>query len=370
MQIGVPREFRAGERRVALTPDVVKRLVAAGHEITIEKEAGLGSGFADDAYAAAGARIGSAAEALGSPLVAVVETPSIESLVSGSVLIGLLRPLDDPGSMQRLAAAGITSLAFELVPRITRAQAMDALSSQATVAGYQAAIEAANASNRFFPMLTTAAGTIAPARALILGAGVAGLQAIATCRRLGAVVSAFDVRQAVAEQVRSLGATFLEVDMTLQDSSTSGGYARELDADSEKAVLTGLAVHVAQSDVVISTAAIPGRAAPLLITAGMVASMKPGSVIVDLAAATGGNCELTKPGEAYLHKDVTIVGYTDMPSRKPQDASQMYARNVAALLSLLGTKGEVDFEDEILDQACVTHDGEIRHLRVKALTSS
>lgn len=373
MRIGVPVEHGPGERRVALTPEVAKRLHALGHEISVEAGAGGGAGFTDALYEAAGGSITDRAGALSCQVVVLVAAPPAGLIQSGSlkpdsILIGLLKPLDDPAAMLSLARTGVTSLAFELVPRSTRAQSMDALSSQATVAGYQAAVEAASISNRFFPMLTTAAGTIPPARALILGAGVAGLQAIATCRRLGAVVSAFDVRQAVAEQVRSLGATFLEMDMTPQDSSTSGGYAKELDTDSEKSVLSGLAIHVAGSDVVITTAAIPGHSAPLLVTAGMVEAMKPGSVIVDLAAATGGNCELTRPGEAYLHHGVNLIGYTDLPSRKPHDASQMYARNVAALLGLLGPNGEIDFDDDILDQACVTYQGEIRHIRVRALT--
>lgn len=370
MRIGVPLERSPGERRIALTPDGAKRLHAVGHEINVEAGGGGGAGFTDAMYEAAGVHVTDRAGAFACQVVAVIEPPAPELLQPDSILIGLLKPLDHPAAMANLARIGVTSLAFELVPRSTRAQSMDALSSQATVAGYQAAVEAASVSNRFFPMLTTAAGTIPPARALILGAGVAGLQAIATCRRLGAVVSAFDVRQAVAEQVRSLGATFLEMDMTPQDSSTSGGYARELDTDSEKKVLSGLAIHVAGSDVVITTAAIPGHSAPLLVTAQMVEAMKPGSVIVDLAAATGGNCELTRPGEAYIHRGVNLIGYTDLPSRKPHDASQMYARNVAALIGLLGPNGEIDFDDEILDQACVTYRGEIRHIRVRDLTSS
>lgn len=362
MRIGVPVERGPGERRVALTPEVAKRLRAAGHEIKVESGAGGGAGFTDEMYEAAGAHVTDRPGALSCQVVVVIEPPP-DLLQPDSILIGLLKPLDDPATMLRLARIGVTSLAFELVPRSTRAQSMDALSSQATVAGYQSAVEAASASNRFFPMLITAAGTIPPARALILGAGVAGLQAIATCRRLGAVVSAFDVRQAVAEQVRSLGATFLEMDMTPQDSSTSGGYARELDADSERKILSGLALHVTQSDVVITTAAIPGQPAPMLVTTGMVEAMKPGSVIVDLAAATGGNCELTRRGEAYIYKGVTLIGYTDLASRKPHDASQMYARNVAAFVGLLGPNGEINFDDEILDQACVTYQGQIRHLR-------
>jgi NAD(P) transhydrogenase subunit alpha len=283
------------------------------------------------------------------------------------VLAGLLRPLDEPATMFRLAAEGVTSLAFELVPRTTRAQQMDALSSQASVAGYQAALEAASASRRLFPMMTTAAGTIAPSKVLVLGAGVAGLQAIATCRRLGAVVSAFDVRAAAAEQVRSLGANFVEAGLPGQDASATGGYARQLDPDDEEQVLAALAPHVAGADVVISTAAIPGRRAPRLITATMVEEMRSGSVIVDLAATTGGNCELTVPGEMIHHYGVMVIGYTNLPSRKAHDASLMYARNVAALLGLLGPDGEPDFEDQILDECCVTHQGEVRLARIAEL---
>jgi NAD(P) transhydrogenase subunit alpha len=276
------------------------------------------------------------------------------------VLVGFHRPLEDREGVAALAARQITALAFELIPRTTRAQAMDALSSQATIAGYQAALEGALRSPRFFPMLTTAAGTIPPARALVLGAGVAGLQAIATCRRLGAVVSGFDVRAAAAEQVRSLGATFIELELAPQDASASGGYAREVDTESERRIWEGLGRHVARSDVVISTAAVPGRPAPRLITAEMVKAMVPGSVIVDLAASTGGNCELTVPGEVVQHHGVVIVGLTDLAARKAHDASQMYARNVVALLGLLGPGAEVDLEDEILNACCITLGGEVR----------
>ena len=269
--------------------------------------------------------------------------------------------------MVALSRNGVSAIAFELIPRTTRAQSMDALSSQATAAGYQAALEAARLCNRFFPMLTTAAGTIPPAKALVLGAGVAGLQAIATCRRLGAAVSGFDVRSAAAEQVRSLGAAFVDVGLAAQDSAASGGYARELETEAERQVLEGLAGPVQASDVVISTAAIPGHPAPLLITKEMVESMRAGSVIVDLAASTGGNCELTKTGEVVEHRGVKIVGHTDFASRKPYDASQMYARNVLSLIGLLGAHGELDFSDDILDAATVTHAGEVRNERVRAL---
>jgi NAD(P) transhydrogenase subunit alpha len=368
MEIGIPAEKGPGERRVALTPAAVGRLVKSGNTIVVEEGAGVAAGFPDSGYGTAGAAIVDRQTALSQPLVTAFDLPA--DLPGGGMIIGLLKPLERPKDMQRLAAQATTSLAFELVPRITRAQGMDALSSQATVAGYQAALEAAGAAIRFFPMLTTAAGTVPPGKALVLGAGVAGLQAIATCRRLGAVVSGFDVRAAAAEQVRSLGATFIEIGVAAQDEAASGGYARELDTTSEQAVLTGLAPFVAAADVVISTASIPGRPAPLLVTAHMVASMRPGSVVVDLAASTGGNCELTQPDEVVLVDGVSIVGYTNLPARKPYDASQMYARNVAEFIGLIGANGELDFGDEILDKACVTHSGEIRIPRVRELISS
>lgn len=362
MKVGVLRETLPGERRVALTPASIRRITGP-HQVVVEHGAGAGAGISDDDYRAAGAEPTTRAGTLSSQLVLGVNAP--EDLTRDrAMILGLLRPFEQPELMHRYAADGVVALAFELIPRTTRAQAMDALSSQATVSGYQAVLEAAQRCDRFFPMLTTAAGTIAPAKALVLGAGVAGLQAIATCRRLGAVVSAFDVREAAAEQVRSLGASFVTVDMTAQDGAASGGYARELEADTQSRVLAGLAGPVAKADVVIATAAIPGRPAPRLLTAAMVEAMRAGSVIVDLAASTGGNCELTKPGHSYDHHGVTIVGFTDLPSRKPHDASQMYARNVEAVLALLGPSGELDFSDDILDQMTVTHDGAVRNPRL------
>jgi NAD(P) transhydrogenase subunit alpha len=365
MQIGVLRENSPAERRVALTPDMVKRLTKDHHEVSIESEAGVRAGFADDTYRTAGATVTDRDPVLASSVVVAVDAPP--DVAGRRVLVGLLRPMEQPELMATYAGRGVTAFAFELIPRTTRAQAMDALSSQATIAGYQAVLEGAVLADRLFPMLTTAAGTVPPARALILGAGVAGLQAIATCRRLGAVVSAFDVRSAAAEQIRSLGASFIEVDTAPQDAATSGGYARALDKDSEEQVLAGLAPHVAAADVVIATAAIPGRRAPILITREMVEGMRAGAVIVDLAATTGGNCELTRPGELHYHRGVTIAGYTDLPARKPFDASQMYARNVTAFLALLGADGEANFDDDILDQSCVTAGGQIRHPGVQEL---
>lgn len=360
MRLGVVRETAPGERRVGLTPDSVERLVAAGHEVMVETGAGAGAGFLDDRYAAAGAKVGTRGEALSARVVVVISPPDLGEINKGTVLVGLLRPLDDRNLIDGLARGNISGLAFELVPRITRAQPMDALSSQATVAGYQAAVEAAALAPRFFPMLTTAAGTVPPARTLILGAGVAGLQAIATCRRLGAVVAGFDVRSAASEQVRSLGASFIDVAMAPQDAATSGGYAREVDQDTQQAIWDGLTPHVTKADVVIATAAVPGKRAPILITATMVEAMAAGSVIVDLAATTGGNCELTVAGEVVERSGVTIAGFTDLPSRKAHDASQMYARNAVALLGLLGPDGSIDLAEEILDACCVTHEGKVR----------
>ncbi|MGH8923525.1 MAG: Re/Si-specific NAD(P)(+) transhydrogenase subunit alpha [Acidimicrobiia bacterium] len=368
MKIGVLRETQAGERRVSLTPPMVRRLTKAGHLVLVETGAGQSAGLADESYVAEGAEIVSRSGVLAADLVTVVNAPLDKSLQDTTVL-GLLRPLDEPALMASYADRQITALAFELVPRTTRAQAMDALSSQATVSGYQAALEGAMACDRFFPMLTTAAGTIPPARALILGAGVAGLQAIATCRRLGAVVSAFDVRAAAAEQVRSLGATFVAVEMDPQDAASNGGYARQLETDAEERVLAGLATPVAGADVVIATAAIPGRPAPRLITAAMVEAMRPGSVIVDVAAATGGNCGLTQPGAAIDHNGVHILGFTDLSSRKPFDASQMYARNVVALIEILGEDGSLDLSDGILDQVTVTYRGDVRLVRIRDLVA-
>ena len=367
MEIGVPAEKAPGERRVSLTPPAITKLAKDGHVVVVEKGAGVNAGFPDPVYQAAGAELVGRSSALGCPLVSAVDLPP--DLPGGGIVIGLLKPLERPDDMQRLAQQGTTALAFELVPRITRAQGIDALSSQATVAGYQAALEAAGTAIRFFPMLTTAAGTVPPGKALVLGAGVAGLQAIATCRRLGAVVSGFDVRAAAAEQVRSLGATFVELDVAAQDESASGGYARALDSSAERAVLAGLAPFIAAADVVIATASIPGRPAPLLISRQVVATMRPGSVIVDLAAPTGGNCEATQPGQVVVVDGVTVIGYTDLAARKPYDASQMCARNVAAFVSLIGADGQIDLADEILDQACVTHSGEIRLPRVRELIS-
>lgn len=365
MRIGIPCQNH-NERRVALNPETVAKLIANGHQVVVETGAGDGAGWADGAYIDAGASVASSEDVWRADLVATVGTVDTTRVGSNAV-IGLLRPFDRQDEMTRLAGSGALIFAFEAVPRTTRAQTMDALSSQATVAGYQAVIEASGLSDRLFPMLTTAAGTLPPAKVLVLGAGVAGLQAIATARRLGAVVSAFDVRAAAAEQVKSLGASFVSLDITTQDSAASGGYAQEVAQDEQTQILAGLAPKVAESDVVITTAAIPGKPAPLLITGAMVASMRSGAVIVDLAASTGGNCESTVPGEVVEVGGVTIVGSTDLESRKAADASRMYARNMAAFIDLVtGEDGgfHPDWEDDIVAGACIARDGIVVHPRL------
>ncbi len=354
---------------MALTPDVGGRLSSAGHQVVVESGAGDAAGNPDSEYEDRGVRIGDADEVWSADLVVVIAPPSPPGRAGNSTVLGLLAPFDNPEAMAEAAAAGTTSFAFEAVPRTTRAQIVDALSSQATVAGYQAVLEAAAGSDRFFPMLTTAAGTIRPAKVLVLGAGVAGLQAIATARRLGAVVSAFDVRAEAAEQVGSLGAAFVQLDVEAQDSRQAGGYAQEVADEEQRRILDGLTPHVTGSDAVICTAAIPGRPAPLLVTREAVEAMRPGSVIVDLAAATGGNCELTRPGETVVHQGVTIIGATDLVSRVPNHASQMYARNVASFIELItGEDGDLspNWDDEIVAGSCITRDGEVVHPRVLA----
>ena len=361
MRVGVPRETAPGERRVALVPETAARLASSGFELLVERGAGEAAGFADGAYEEAGARL--AGPGLAGEVEALVRVapPSAEeaaALPAGLVVAGFLAPLSAPEGVERLRERGVVAFAMERIPRITRAQPMDALSSQATVAGYKAVLLAADRVQKLFPLLMTAAGTIAPARALVLGAGVAGLQAIATARRLGAVVSAFDVRPAVKEQVESLGATFL--DLGVRAEETEGGYATELTPEQQAEQQAALERHVAEMDVVITTALVPGRPAPRLIPATAVAAMRDGSVIVDLAAETGGNCELTSPGEEVVREGVTIVGFTNLPSLMAADASRLYARNVAALLQHLAPDGELalDFDDEITAGACVVRPAE------------
>jgi NAD(P) transhydrogenase subunit alpha len=367
MKVSVPKESLAGERRVALVPDVVGRLARTGVEVVVEPGAGEGADHADGDYVEAGASVG---DGFGGEVVAKVAPPTAEEigrLRRGQVLIGFLAPLTAAETARRLAEAGVTSFAMEAIPRITRAQSMDALSSQATVAGYRAALIAAQELPRFFPMLTTAAGTVRPAKVMVLGAGVAGLQAIATARRLGAVVQAFDVRSAVKEQIESLGARFLELDMGFEDAEAAGGYARALTEEEQARQRELLAEEIGKVDAVISTAAVPGRRAPLLVTEQAVRNMPPGSVVVDLAAETGGNCELTEAGETIVREGVTIVGPVNLPASMPEHASSLYARNVQALLELMVSEGELqlNFDDEVIAGCCVTRDGEIVHERAK-----
>ncbi len=353
MEVGVPKELVPGERRVALVPETVRRL-GDGVSVIVEAGAGIAAGFPDSAYTDVGASIG---DPWAADVVVKVASPSAAEaarLRAGQALIAFLSPLTDAEGIARLDAAGVHAFALESIPRITRAQPMDALSSQATVAGYKAALIAADRLPRFLPMLMTAAGTIPPAKVLVLGAGVAGLQAIATARRLGGVVSAFDVRPAVREQVESLGAAFL--DLGVQGEETEGGYARELTPEQQAAQQAELQSRIPGFDAVITTAAIPGRPAPKLVTAEAARGMRPGSVIVDLAAETGGNCELTRPGEVVEEAGVTIVGATNLPATMATHASQLLSRNMAALLGLLAKDGKLvlDWDDEIVAGACVT----------------
>src|SRR5579859_4388477 len=353
MRVGVAGETTSGERRVALVPETVAKLAAAGFEIVVEPGAGVAASFPDDAYSEAGASLGTPWES--DVLVKVRKPDDAETtrLRNGQLLIGFLDPLGDPATVERLASAGVVAFAMESIPRITRAQAMDALSSQATVGGYKGALLAAETLPRFFPMLITAAGTVPPAKVLVIGAGVAGLQAIATARRLGAVVTGFDVRPAVQEQIQSLGANWLDLGVT--GAEAEGGYARELTPEEMQAQQQALEARIADFDAVITTAAVPGRAAPKIIPASAVEAMRPGSVIVDLAAETGGNCELTVPGETVERSGVTLIGLTDIPSSMPYHASMLYSRNVQALLLHLAPEGELqlDWSDEITAGACV-----------------
>jgi NAD(P) transhydrogenase subunit alpha len=365
--VAVCRERADGERRVALTPDEVKRLGESGARVRVERGAGVAAGYPDESYALNGAElVADAAAALASADVVLrVGPPSedeIAALPANVLLISFLRPLDRPELIQALAARGVTALALELVPRITRAQTMDALSSQASIAGYRAVLLASTLLPRYFPLLMTAAGTVPPAKVLVLGAGVAGLQAIATARRLGAVVSAFDVRPAVREQVESLGARFLEVELP-ETGETSGGYAQELSAETQRRQRELLAEHVAASDVVITTALVPGRPAPQLIGADMVASMRPGSVIVDLAAEAGGNCELTEPGATVVRENVTIVGDRNPAAAMPYDASRLYARNITELLRVCLHEGRlgVDEDEVTIESSLVCRGGAVVH---------
>jgi H+-translocating NAD(P) transhydrogenase subunit alpha len=370
MKIGVPKETAAGERRVALVPEAVKKLVGQGLDVVVERGAGDGALIPDAVYEEAGATLADAAAAWAADVVVKVAPPSAEEsarLGSESVLIGFLAPLSGGAGVRAIASSGATSFAMEAVPRISRAQSMDALSSQSNVSGYRAALVGAQEMGRFYPMLMTAAGTIRPATVLVLGAGVAGLQAIATARRLGAMVQGFDVRAAVKEQVESLGAHFLEFDLG-GDLEGAGGYAKELTPEQQARQQELMAEAIGKVDVVITTALVPGRRAPILVTEEAVKKMKPGSVIVDLAGEAGGNCELTEPGETVIKYGVKIVAPLNLPSTMAEHASQLYARNIQSLLELMIDEGalKLDFDDEIIAGACVTRGGEIVHEGAKA----
>ncbi len=371
--LGVPRETAPGERRVALIPDTVKRLTGSGVVVRVESGAGEASGHADAAYVAAGAEIvPTAREAFDAALVIKVQKPNADELPllnRGAILIALLQPMTNLELVKDLADRGVTSFSMDAIPRTTRAQSMDVLSSQATVAGYKAVLMAADNLPRFFPMLTTAAGSIIPAKVLIVGAGVAGLQAIATARRLGAVVEAYDTRPVVKEQVESLGAKFVDIPVDTSDTQTAGGYAKEVSAETLRKQQEVLADHAAKSDVVITTAAVPGRAAPRLISKATVERMRPGSVIVDLAAETGGNVEVTRAGETVVHNGVQVMGQLNLPSTMPVHASQMYAKNIQNLLDLLikGGKFAPDYEDDIVKGTVITHEGDVVHEMTKKL---
>ena len=378
MIIGVPREGYPGERRVALVPSVLANLKKAGLDVVVEQSAGLEAGYPDAEYTAKGAKVvADRAEVFRTAdiIVQVLCYGSNDKTGKADVplyrpdqlLIGFLRPLGQLDTIQDIARAGVASFAVELMPRVTRAQSMDALSSMGTVCGYRAVLIAANTLPRLFPMMTTAAGTITPARVLVIGAGVAGLQAIATARRLGAVTSAYDLRPAAKEQVQSLGARFVELPIEAQDAQDAGGYARPQDEsfyNRQRELLTRV---VAESDVVITAAVIPGKTSPILITREMVAGMAPGSVIVDLAAERGGNCELTQIGEKFVAGGVTIIGWVNVGSSVPHDASQMYARNMVAFLTHLVKEGKprLDADDEIIRSTMLTRRGEVVNARVR-----
>ena len=374
IRVGVPRETAAGERRVAMIPELVLRYEKAGFEVVVESGAGQGAFYSDADFSERGARVASRNEVYEAEIVLKVQPPSsdeIARLKSGTIVVGFLSPLDSPEISNRLAERGVTAFAVELVPRISRAQTMDALSAMGSIGGYRAVIIAADALPRFFPLLTTAAGTVKPANVLVLGAGVAGLQAIATARRLGARVWGYDIRAEVKEQVQSLGGRFVELDVETQDSQETGGYATALAEEKARRQTELLVPHVAAANVVITTALIPGRPAPVLVTAEAVEGMKPGSVIVDLAAPNGGNCALTEAGTKVVRNEVTIFGPTNLPAEMPVHASEMYSRTLLALVGEMVKDGELalDFEDEIIAGACVTHGGRITNERVKTLVT-
>lgn len=361
MRIGVPREATAGERRVALVPESVARLVKSGVEVTVERGAGMQANFPDDLYEKAGATLG---DPWAAGVLVKVQKPTAEEagrLANGSLLISLLPTSTSAELLTQLASAGVSALALERVPRITRAQSMDILSSQATISGYKAVLIGAAEMGKILPMLTTAAGNIPPAKTFVLGAGVAGLMAIATARRMGGIVSGFDIRAAAREQVLSLGATFVGPEPN-SDAEAAGGYARQQTEEEQRKTMDAMATHLKEQDLVVTTAQIPGRAAPRLITAAMVATMRPGAVIVDLAAETGGNCELTRAGETSQHNGVSIIGAVNLPSSVPHHASLMFSKNVLTLLQHLIKDGNIslNLEDEITGPMCLTHAGSVR----------
>ena len=375
MKIAVAKENELGEVRVAQVPNTVSRLVKQGFEVLVEAGAGIGAGYDDAAYETAGANIIADPAVLWgeADILLKVQPPGkrdgwaeIDWLQPGATLISFLDPLGNPTVTQQLAQQKVTAFSMELIPRTTRAQSMDALSSQANIAGYKSVLLAAASLPRIFPMMTTAAGTIPPAKVLVLGAGVAGLQAIATARRLGAVVEAFDIRPTVKEQVQSVGGNFIEINLE-EPTEAEGGYAQQVENDTQELIRRELSPYVAKADVVITTAQVPGKPAPLLITEETVAQMKPGSVIIDLASESGGNCSCSEAGKDINYQGVTIISPTNLPSTVPTNTSQMYAKNLLNLVQYLTKDGQLqlNFEDEIIRSACVTHVGEIRNQRIK-----
>ena len=382
MIVGVPRENFPGERRVALVPIVIPNLSKAGIEVVVEAGAGVAAGFPDAEYAAKGARILTTRAEVFSAADIVVQVlcygsndqtgkADLPLLRADQLLIGFLRPLGSLETIREIAATGVISFSVELVPRTTRAQSMDALSSMGTICGYKAVLLAAETLPKIFPMLTTAAGTITPAKVLVIGAGVAGLQAIATARRLGAVVSAYDLRPAAKEQVQSLGGRFVELPIEAKDAQDAGGYAKAQDEDFYRRQRELLAKVISESDVVVTAAVVPGKKSPVLVTKEMVAGMAPGSVVVDLAAERGGNCELTRPGEVVMERGVTVIGYFNFASSVPYHASQMYARNIAAFLQLIVKEGklQLDLNDDIIKSTLVTKGGEVVNPKIREFFS-
>ena len=380
MIVGVPKETFPGERRVALIPDIVPALAKQDHEVMVQAGAGMGAGITDAMFEAKGAKIVAERSELFSSADVILQVRSLGSnpeagkadldlMKSSQTIIGFCDPLSAPKSAKEIAGKGVTSFSMELMPRITRAQSMDALSSMATIAGYKAVLLAADTLPKMFPMFMTAAGTIKPAKVFIMGVGVAGLQAIATTKRLGAVVSAYDIRPAVKEQVESVGGKFVVLDLETGESEDKGGYAKAMDEEFYRKQRELMAEVVAEQDVVITTAAVPGKKAPILLTKEMVQGMSPGSVIVDIAAERGGNCELTRCGETIVEHDVTIIGPANLPSTVPYHASQMYSKNITTFLAHLIKEGklELDMEDEITSDTLITLDGEVVHAGVREL---